>query len=50
MKFWAIAGFLASAVLLTVFVHQKVEPKVKTTIKDADKRYGIDEFLIDLDV
>ena len=49
MKFWAIAGFLASAVLLTVFVQQK-EPKAKPTVKDQDKRYGIDEFLIDLDV
>jgi hypothetical protein len=48
MKFWAFAGFLASAVLLTVFVHHK-DQKEKNTIKDPDKRYGIDELLMDLD-
>jgi hypothetical protein len=49
MKFWAIAGLLASAVLLTALVHRK-EPKAKTDIKDPEERYGIEELIVDSDV
>lgn len=48
MKFWTIAGLLASAFLLTVIVRHK-EQKTTTTLKDPDKRYCIDELLADLD-
>ena len=48
MKFWALAGFLASAVVLTAFVRQK-QPKPKPVVMNPDDRYGIEEFLTDLD-
>ncbi len=48
MKFWTIAGLLASAFLLTVIVRHK-EQKTKISIKDPDQRYCIDELLGDLD-
>ncbi len=48
MRFWAIAGILASAVLLTAFVHHQ-KPKLKTVTPNPNNKYDIDELLTDLD-
>jgi hypothetical protein len=46
MKFLAITGLFAGALLLTIALKHRTE-KVVVTTQEADQRYGIDDLLTD---